>query len=407
MAKIPLNVLMLTHKSPFGAGQRSLAMANELVKLGHKVTILLISKKRRTGFTEYDLDGVHAVETPDMLWGRLRTGWDPWNIINRISYLKKTKERFDLIHCFETRPATIYPALDFSRKHQVPIITDWNDWWGRDGLIEVNRPSWYARSLFGAIEVFYEEFFRPKTAGLTTISTALKKRAIHLGVDPERICYIPGGAFTKLYAVLDKVDCRQKAHLPFDIPILGFCSADSHLDLEMVMAALVIVKQQFPQVKLIITGRTKTIVVHMVEQYGLSENILLTGFLSETDYPVYLGCSDIFLLPMEDKLYNHGRWPNKMSDYLCFGRPTVTNPIGDIKTLFETHEVGLLAACNPQDFAEKILYLLSHPQEAENFGRKARIVAETEFEWGILANKLEDFYYKVLNLERQKGEEKH
>jgi glycosyltransferase involved in cell wall biosynthesis len=401
MDRIPLSILMLTHKSPFGAGQRSLAMAKELVKQGHAATILLISKKNRTGYVEYDIDGVHAVETPDMLWGRLRSGWDPWNIINRISYLRRTKEKFNLIHCFETRPATIYPSLNYSHRYHIPIITDWNDWWGRDGLIEVNRPSWYSRSFFSSIEVYYEEAFRPRTAGLTTISTALKKRAIKLGIDPERICYIPGGAFTKKYPVLEKIDCRKKANFPLDIPILGFCSADSHLDLEIVMAALVIVKQKFPRIKLIITGRTKPGINNMVEQYGLSENVLLTGFLSEADYPVYLSCSDIFLLPMEDKLYNHGRWPNKMSDYLCFGRPTVTNPIGDVKTLFETHEVGLLADGNPQDFAEKILFLLSHPQEAERLGKNARITAETEYEWGILTSRLEEFYYKILDMKHQ------
>jgi glycosyltransferase involved in cell wall biosynthesis len=404
MDRNKLSILMLTHKSPFGAGQRSLAMAKELVKRGHDVTVFLISKKNRTGFVESDLDGVHAVETPDMLWGRLRSGWDPWNIINRIFYLHKKKKEFNLIHCFETRPATIYPALNYSHKHRVPIITDWNDWWGRDGLIEVNRPSWYSKSLFSSIEVYYEEAFRPRTAGLTTISTALRKRAIKLGVDPERICYVPGGAFTKIYPVLEKNDCRRRTNFPLKIPILGFCSADSHLDLEIVMASLVIIKQQFPQIKLIITGKTKPVISHMVEKFGLSDNVLLTGFLSEADYPVYLGSADVFLLPMEDKLYNHGRWPNKMSDYLCFGRPTVTNPIGDIKTLFETHEVGLLAAGNPQDFAEKILFLLSHPQEAERLGKNARIVAETEYEWGILTTKLEEFYYKILNMEHQTGE---
>ena len=156
---------------------------------------MLISEKKRIGFTEYEWDGIHVIETPDLLWGRLRSGWDIWNLLNRCLYLRKVTEHFDLIHCFETRPATIYPALYFSKKKHIPIITDWNDWWGRHGLIDVNRPYWY-RLLGGWFETYFEEAFRAKAAGLTVIAKGLEQRAIELGVDPENICYISGGAST-------------------------------------------------------------------------------------------------------------------------------------------------------------------------------------------------------------------
>ena len=86
-------------------------MAKNLVLRGHKVILVVISEQRRLGVEETQWDGVRVIETPDMLWGRLRSGWDMWDILNRIIFLKQEKERYDLIHCFETRPATIYPAL--------------------------------------------------------------------------------------------------------------------------------------------------------------------------------------------------------------------------------------------------------------------------------------------------------
>jgi glycosyltransferase involved in cell wall biosynthesis len=102
---------------------------------------------------------------------------------------------------------------------------------------------------------------------------------------------------------------------------------------------------------------------------------------------------------MENRPYNKGRWPNKMGDYLSLGRPTVSNPVGDIKDLFERHEIGLLADWTPEDFAAKIIYLLDHPDIAKKISQNARWVAENEYNWSILGEKLEKFYFKIIDKE--------
>jgi glycosyltransferase involved in cell wall biosynthesis len=88
-----------------------------------------------------------------------------------------------------------------------------------------------------------------------------------------------------------------------------------------------------------------------------------------------------------------------MGEYLSLGRPTVANPVGDIKLLFERHSIGFLAGWEPEDFAEKIISILNNPQLSSDFGRNARRVAETEFDWAILAEKLEKFYYEICKME--------
>jgi glycosyltransferase involved in cell wall biosynthesis len=82
---------------------------------------------------------------------------------------------------------------------------------------------------------------------------------------------------------------------------------------------------------------------------------------------------------------------------MSLGRPTISNPVGDIKTLFEDHEIGFLARWDPADFSEKIIYLIEHPDVAEKLGDNARNIAVTEYDWKILIQRLEDFYYMLLN----------
>lgn len=391
-----LNILMLTHKTKVASWPRSHAFAKQLVNSGHQVTLLLISENKRSGFNHYQWDGIRVVESPDLLWGRLRSGWDLWNTLTRLFWVNKDQTKFDLIHCFETRPASIYPALFASRKHGIPIITDWNDWWGRHGLIDVNRPLWY-RYLVGWLETYYEEAFRMKAAGLTVIAKGLENRAIAMGIPADHICLLPGGASIDTFKVMDKFACRQQVHLEGDSPILGFCSADSYLDIEMVLDALKLLVNRYPTIKLIMTGKVKSNVLEMIHQRQLENHLVLPGFLSTEDYAIYLSCADVFLLPLADKPYNLGRWPNKMCDYLSLGRPTVSNPVGDIQTLFESYPVGLLASWDVEDFARQVSILIDRPELAQEYGEKSRWVAENVYNWEALGNRLEQFYFRTLN----------
>lgn len=393
-----LNILMINHHRRFKDKNRSHAIAKYLVQRGHKVSLVVIADRRKIGIVESELNGVRMIETPDLLWGRLRSGWDLWNLLNRMVYLSRDKCPHDLLYCFETRPATIYPALFYCKRHKLPLVTDWNDWWGRGGIIAELRPKWY-RVLFGTVETYYEEAFRARGAGLTVISTALAQRARGLGVPPERICLLPGGARLDLFQVRPKEDCRYHVGFPLSDPILAFSSLDSHLDLELLMQALRIVADTYPAVKLIITGKAGKSVMDLVRAYGVKDNVHLTGFLPLEELPWYLGCADLFVLPFPDKVYNVGRWPNKITDYMSLGRPTVSNPVGDIKVLFENHDIGLLAAWDPADFAQKIMYLIENPDIANQLGQNARQVAVTRYDWKVLMGRLEEFYYRVLEME--------
>jgi glycosyltransferase involved in cell wall biosynthesis len=391
-----LSILMITHHRRQRSLARSHAMANFLVQRGHRVSLMVIAERRKIGFVESEWEGVDIIESPDLLWGRLRSGWDPWDFINRLIYLSKDKGPYDLVHCFETRPITIYPALLYCRRHKLPLVTDWNDWWGRGGLIELLRPRWY-RILFGGVETYYEEAFRKKGIGLTVISSALARRAISLGVPFQQILHLPGGTFPAFFQQREKEACRNRVGLPLSTPILGFSSADSHLDLDIVIKALKIVAERFPTVKLLITGKTDGSILRRANAFSVKGNIHLTGFLPYQELPWYLGSADIFVLPFPDKVYNVGRWPNKVCDYMSLGRPTVSNPVGDIKTLFEKHQIGLLARWDHKDFAEKIIYLLEHPDVAEKLGDNARNLAVEEYDWKIIIRRLEEFYLTILS----------
>jgi glycosyltransferase involved in cell wall biosynthesis len=316
-------------------------------------------------------------------------------------FLAKDRQAYDLVHCFETRPATIYPAMAYARRHHLPLLTDWNDWFGRGGLVNVLRPRWYQNTL-AWIETYYEEAFRERAAGTTVISSALGLRAQKLGIPPDRICLITGGTNPTLFPTRPMDDCRTHMGYPLDCPILGFASADSHLDLDIVLAALAIVAGRYPNVKLIITGKISQTTLEAAQRSGVMEHLIFPGFIPAEELSWCLGSANILLLPYPETIYNLGRWPNKLGLYFSLGRPVVTNPVGDVKRLFDDQPVGLTTDATPQAFAEGIINLIEQPDLARQMGQAAEQVALNQLNWKNLIGELESFYYKILE-----GKDKH
>jgi glycosyltransferase involved in cell wall biosynthesis len=389
---------MINHhrRSKVNCVNRSLAMARYLVQRGHQVTLLTTADHRKVGVVEDWEDGVHIVEIPDLLWGQLRSGWDPWSALNRILYLLRCEKEFDLIHLFESRPAVIHPIQVYRMQRRLPLIIDWVDGIGRGGILEVRRPGWY-RLLFGRMETFYEEHFRAGAEGVTVICTALGERAQALGIARDAILHIPVGTDLDTYpAVLDKNACRAAIGLSQESKFLAFAGIDADFDLPLVFSAFARVVEKWPETRLMLIGKSNQAMLNAAREYGIAEWVISAGYVPYNRFPTYLGCADIFLLPFPGTVYNVSRWPSKICDYMASGRPTISNPTGDIKSLFEKHKVGILANESAEAFAAKIVYLFEHPDAAILLGQNARHIAETHYAWPNLIKGLESFYSHIL-----------
>src|SRR5690348_18296224 len=74
-----MRILMLNHNAARqGTFLRCYHLARYLVPLGHSVTLLTTSPTQRGKTTRQEEAGVEIVETPSVLWGGPRAGFDPW-----------------------------------------------------------------------------------------------------------------------------------------------------------------------------------------------------------------------------------------------------------------------------------------------------------------------------------------
>lgn len=383
-----MKILFLNHNVAWSGGTfyRAYHFASQLGQIGHDVALMTISPQKRFGITEYKKNDVHFIETPDWLWGRGRTGWDPWDTLRRCSYLRK--KTWDLVHAFDSRPAVILPAL-FLRHKGIPLIMDWADWWGRGGTIEERNTGFLIRYLIGPVEAYFEEAFRIYAHGTTVISSALQKRAADLNVKPDSIAQIPQGSDTENVYPLEKVKCRVDLGLPNKAKIIGYLGVLSKSDGQLLFDTFSCLLKEIDDCNLLLIGKHKT---NILDKTGIIE----TGFVSHDKLVKYLGACDLMMLPLKDTIASRGRWPSKINDYLAAGKPIIATAVGDMKELFLKHEIGIATTDDPVLLAQATERLLMDEGLMSQMGKNSRRVAETELSWQMLADRLETHYMKIL-----------
>ncbi|OQY43469.1 MAG: hypothetical protein B6242_14615 [Anaerolineaceae bacterium 4572_78] len=373
-----------------GTYWRALKFAEHLCRRGREVTLLATSQHNRIGIEERIINQVRLVETPDLFTGSLRSGWDMWNVCNRIAWLRN--HDFDIVHVFEARPVALFPALYMQRIKHISLVMDWADWFGKGGSVE-ERPNPIIRNILRPVETFFEEHFRTWADGTTVICTTLQQKATELGVPPNTIVMLPNGCDTERFEVIPHQIARRRLHFPHDMLIIGYMGSIFQHDAELMACAFDIICQQIADVRLLVIGYCPIDIRQLVKK---PQYVIQTGFIEDEYLNNHLASCDVCWLPFKNTNANKGRWPLKLNDYMAVGRPTIATAVGDVVSLFETEPIGLLAEDNPMSFAEKSMQLLHDSTLRLEMGTHARHVAETRFSWADLTRRLEDLYQYIL-----------
>jgi glycosyltransferase involved in cell wall biosynthesis len=399
-----LKLLYLNH-NVVGTGTylRALHLGRAMVERGHQVTLVTTSPVRRFSFHERADGGVHVVEAPDLWWGRARTGWDPWNAARR--WLRLRSVAPDLVHAFDGRPVVSIPgwlltggprqaaALRVEPTAEQtnaapPLVMDWADWWGRGGQIQ-QRSGWAVRTFFGPVETWFEEAFRGGAAAHTVISGALRDRALGLGLDPQRLLVLPNGCEPRGLQPADRVAARSGLGVPPGTSLAVHLGVLTPADMCLLTEALRLAAERLPQLRLVLVGRTGATVPQDLLDSG---RVQVTGFVDAAEKDRWLGAADLCVAPLTDTIGSRGRWPSKVNDYLCAGRPTLITAVGDAAGLVRQRGLGWVTAAEPTAFAAGMLDALTNPGVAAEAGERARAVAERELAWGILGAGVEALY---------------
>lgn len=220
----------------------------------------------------------------------------------------------------------------------------------------------------------------PKVDGLFVISTALRDYFVSLGVNKSKIEIVNMTVDSNRFAGLIKQPTEK---------YIAYCgTASNNKDgVDELIKAFSIVHQTHPEVKLYIIGKTpdKDDVsgnLKLIKDLGLQDVIVFTGIVSYSNMPQMLKNATILALDRPDSLQAKCGFPTKLGEYLLTENPVVVTKVGDIPLFLQDGQSALLAEeRNPEEFASKIIWVLQHPSEAAEIGKKGAKIALSEFNY--------------------------
>ena len=365
-----------------GSFYRCWHLARALVRAGHEVCLITVSRNRRILPREDHSGGLRLIESPNLL--DLVYGLGPGYGIVGIPYrmITAVRNRFDIVHAFESSPNVLLPGMFSRALNRHPLVVDWSDWWGfsQDGSGLHERRHWPAPQLANAME----EFFHRKADWVTTISTGLKDRAVSLGIPSDRVRWIPSGAPADTITPMDMNLCRRELGIPSSTYLIGYVGSQVG-DVEILSPALHMLRQAHPHVKIGAIGPPPSA---LRDFHGAA---IPFGPVPFSRLPVFLGACNSFALPLRDTVFNRTRWPNKFGDYLAAGRPILCSNVGDVARIVESEGCGVVWT-DLSEFVDGVELLMDSKESTDAMARASRDVAEGRLSWERLSAEFLELY---------------
>lgn len=160
------------------------------------------------------------------------------------------------------------------------------------------------------------------------------------------------------------------------------------------------VQQRFPDLHLYVVGDGPALTEAKTQcERGQIRNVQFTGRLSGKALTRIYEQSDLYLFPT----YHDEGMPTSVLEAMAFGLPVITRPVGGLNDFFENGRMGFLVdSLRPEDFADKVAYLVGHPECVRQTSKLNHAYALEHFMASRVALDLERRVTQLLENQRTK-----
>lgn len=265
-----------------------------------------------------------------------------WEFAHRLrDRVQREREHPDVVLCSSPTPDNLRTATEFARTHSCGLVVDVRDDWPRDLVRAIPGPLRpMARPLLAPYSAWTSRAFR--AADVLVASSA---RQLQYGytlssrtpVADDRVIYHPyvepalESDHGSVMGAGQAIDPLRLARLVF-VGTLG-----QHFELDTVLEAFAEARIAGVELVIVGDGTERARLEALTRRLGLSERVVMTGWLERDALNDVLRSSDVGLAPYR---YIAGVG-NKFAEYFAHGLPVVTNLDGEVGSLLRRYDCGL------------------------------------------------------------------
>lgn len=229
-----------------------------------------------------------------------------------------------------------------------------------------------------------------RATGVIAVSEALKEAIVRLGISASKIRVIGNGIDEQRFYPLDRRAAREKLNLPIDSRIaISVGSLNEHKNHALLIAAVAKILASHPSLKLIIIGDgpLRESLSHLIQQFGLTEHVVLAGNQPNADLLWWYNAADVSCLPS----LREG-WPNVLMESIACGTPVVATRVGGIPEAMRSGEQGFIVEPTPGDFSAGLDSAL-----AKSWNREAITQYALTRTWSHVALEMQSFFQQCIS----------
>ncbi|WP_028884188.1 glycosyltransferase family 4 protein [Taylorella asinigenitalis] len=405
MSKKTLWIINQYSSTPeFGYGGRSYYLGKELVKLGYTVYIFASNNhhllKRKPNFHgdyyEQNVEGLNFVwfNMPKYKDARSKKRVYLWvKFAYKISKLNKYKfQKPDIILQTSPSPIPFLGAYSLSKKLNSKLIFEVRDIWPLT-LIEIGGIS--KNHPFIKLLQWVEDFAYKKSDLVFSNLKFSWKHMVSRGMDKSKFRWIPNGFDKEEFDNPEPLDSNFLNNIPKNKFIVGYAGT---IGISNNVESIVEVADMLKNIEdihfLVVGSGPSKINIEEDARKRKLENITFLDPVEKSKVPSLYKTFDVCFLCMSDvQLNKFGTSLQKYFEYLASGKPmlyAVNSPEFDY---VEKYAAGYeVPSVNNLDISNAIFKLYNLPdKDIKQMGINARKLAENEFEYSMLAKKMDQY----------------
>lgn len=379
-----MKILILNHNQErFGTYWRCFSLGEGLSKLGHQIIMVCASGRKFDLLVRKQIinKDFKIFTLPRIKLFRYFTGQFALRLPFYMYFVLFGE--YDLLYAFTVAQTQIgFPAMLGKVIRRKKLVIDWDDLWG-GGFAELHfKP---IKKILTLSEVYFLRF-----ADLVTCASRKLFQKAVLVKEKEKVFYLPNGCDLGRIKTISSEKARKKqGFLRADKIVLAMGNTYHFLVLDLLLSAYSLLIKRTPKVKIIFLSSLNISDETKEKFKDVFKKAIFTGYVSDEQRDLYLSSASVLVLPMEDNPIEEARFPIRLGDYLCAGRPIASNAVGEVKFYLEKYKAGL--TCSPSsenEFANCIEKILKGKKLAERISKNARKLAETELSEEKIVKKL-------------------
>ncbi|OQA25702.1 MAG: putative teichuronic acid biosynthesis glycosyltransferase TuaC [Verrucomicrobia bacterium ADurb.Bin345] len=199
---------------------------------------------------------------------------------------------------------------------------------------------------------------------------------------------IPIGVDTEVYCPQDPEQTRELKRalgMAEDRLIVFGGVARPHKGLEEIVEALATLGDE--SIRLLVVGPQTEFLQKLQRVDRYAPYIVCIGAKPKKDMPAFLALGDLVVLPQRNTLLAQSQVPCKIFEAMAMAKPVIASDVSDLADILK--DCGwVVPPDNIPALAKAIAHAMAHPNEGEEFGRRAREKCVREYDRRVTAEKL-------------------